>query len=226
MTTSELSVLNDLVSFDQTKLQDKTATWDRQRIFARIDIIKQCSSEHLCIIKLSSKNMAITRDCTTHAHMLEGVTVVIYSTSCHDYTCYQSMKLAELPNFLSKNNPHALSQSSTQRSPPHSPTRNWPRRDYHHGNRKWEELYPADKDREHCSPRNKPSYTTRTCAWELKYYIALKWTYVASHCHCFMVQLLTSHCGHYCVFNVHIKCVCILDSNKIWLCTHCINIES
>ena len=53
--------------------------------------------------------------------------------------------------------------------PAHSPASNWPRRDYHHGNRKWEELYQTDKDREHCSPGNQPSNTRRTCVGKFQH---------------------------------------------------------
>ena len=66
-------------------------------------------------------------------------------------------------------NMHALSQGSTQRTSLCSPASNWPRRDYHHGNSKWEELHPTDEDRGHCSPRNKPSYPRTNCVWNPHY---------------------------------------------------------
>ena len=65
--------------------------------------------------------------------------------------------------------PIALSQSSTQKNLAHTPASNWPRRDYHHGNRTWEELHPTDKDRGHYCPGNKPCYPGRTCVWKLMY---------------------------------------------------------
>ena len=64
---------------------------------------------------------------------------------------------------------YSLSQDSTQRTPPRPSTSNWPTRDYHHGNSKWEELHSTDKHRGHCCPGNKPSYPRTTCACKLKY---------------------------------------------------------
>ena len=62
-----------------------------------------------------------------------------------------------------------LPQRPTQRTCPHPSASNWPRRDYHHGNNKWEELHPTAKNRGHCSPRNKPSYPRTNCVWNLHY---------------------------------------------------------
>ena len=58
--------------------------------------------------------------------------------------------------FIGKfHNPHP--QGLTQRSPPCSPASNWPRRDYHHGHSKWEELNQTDKNRGCCCPRDNPA---------------------------------------------------------------------
>ena len=66
-------------------------------------------------------------------------------------------------------NLHAFSQRSTQRTCPHSPASNSPRKDCHHGNSKWKELHTTDKDRGHCSPRNKSSYPRTTCGRNAHY---------------------------------------------------------
>ena len=92
-----------------------------------------------------------------------------------------------------------LPQGSTQRTSSLSHTSNWPRRDYHHGNSKWEELHHTDKDSEHSYPGNKPSYPRTTCGWNYQYTSELvtnyqHWTLAHTH--------IYAHCSYLCVLYI------------------------
>ena len=100
--------------------------------------------------------LSILRSCYKYRWCLLGIINYKYTVYCFSIHWYMETH-------------HSLSQCSTQRASPHSPASHWPRRNYHHGNSKWEELHSADKHRGHCCPGNKPSYPRTTCACKLKY---------------------------------------------------------
>ena len=90
----------------------------------------------------------------------------------HFYLCVKTLWLFWSPKCTCfdafMQNP--LPQGSTQRTSSPSCASNWPRRDYHHGNSKWEELHHTDKDSEHSYPGNKPQGYPRTnCVWNPHY---------------------------------------------------------
>ena len=110
----------------------------------------------------------------------------------------------------------SLLQGSTQRTSLCSPASNWPRRDYHHGNSKGEELHSTDQDRGHCCPGNKPSNTRTTCGRN-PHYTSEPISVLDTCTHLLLLILIgiVCTCTHYIVYLHHGNCV-LYSLTSIW----------